>query len=126
MLFQEKRSNPRIPQRKLGDAFIHSLQTARPSGFLNTPNGKLGDRSYTAYTTRRAISLPRIPPTQVGGSFIYSLHDEARHIPSPNPTNPSWGIVHIQPTRRGAPYPFPESHQPKWVGFGKGKKAVAT
>ena len=33
--------------------------------FPDPPNGKLVDRSYTAYTTRRAISLPRIPPTQL-------------------------------------------------------------
>ncbi len=34
----KKESSPRIPPTELGDAFIHWLQAAGPSGFLDIPN----------------------------------------------------------------------------------------
>ena len=45
----------------------------------------------------------------VGGSFIYSLHDEARQIPSPNPTNAVGGsfIPNLHDQARQIPSPHP-------------------
>ena len=45
----------------------------------------------------------------IGGSFIYSLHDEARHFPSQNPTNPVGGsfIPNLHYKARHIPSPNP-------------------
>ncbi len=49
-----------------------------------------GSFIYSLHDEARQIPSPN-PTNAVGGSFIYSLHDEARQILSPNPTNPVGG-----------------------------------
>ncbi len=56
-----------------------------PHGGLPSPkshHGKLRDRSYTAYTTRRAKIPSPNPTNAVGGSFIYSLQGKDPRLPS--------------------------------------------
>ena len=99
----------------------------------------LGHRcEHRKYPPTRMAAFSEIPPRQVAGSFIYSLHDEARQIPSPNPTNAVGGSfiysLHDQARQIRSPNPtnavggsfiyslhdearqdpFPESHQRSW------------
>ena len=101
---QEPRpASPKSHPRQWVDGSSSTYNPRAAACFPNPTHGS-GWMVQAQPTIREPRPVSRIPPTAVGGSFIPNLHDEARQIPSPNPTNavgPEFG--HFLPPSVGGP-----------------------
>jgi hypothetical protein len=74
---------------------------------------QLVDGSDPAYK-KNCTKTKRIPPTAVGGWFRSCLQENL-HQNQENPTNGSWWMVQILPTRKPAPKPTNPTNGSWWM-----------